>query len=120
MELISRSVLVIVLISIIIKSLHKTHFGTDVQCSKHYLVEVIMRGLISAAIMSKETCYQAFADGFFQKTGKSKTIFGSLSSNTRLNQDLTFYLFPIPYKSRLTKKQSLQNRDLQNMLRHTN
>ena len=57
MELISRSVLVIVLISIIIKSLHKTHFGTDVQCSKHYLVEVIMRGLISAAIMSKETCY---------------------------------------------------------------
>ena len=67
---------------------------------------------------------QAFADGFFQKTGESKTIFGSLSSNTRLNQDLTFYLFPIPYKSRLTKKQSLQNRDLQNMLilkhRHTN
>lgn len=57
MELISRSVLVIVLISIIIKALHKTHFGTDVQCSKHNLVEVIMRGPISAAIMSKETCY---------------------------------------------------------------
>ena len=56
MELISRSVLVIVLISIIIKSLHKTHFGTDVQCSKHYLVEVIMRGLISGLIMSKGTC----------------------------------------------------------------
>ena len=57
MELISRSVLVIVLISIIIKALHKTHFGTDVQCSKHNLVEVIMRGPISAAIMSKGTCY---------------------------------------------------------------
>ena len=56
MELISRSVLVIVLISVIIKSLHKTHFGTDVQCSKHYLVEVIMRGLISGLIMSKGTC----------------------------------------------------------------
>ena len=57
MELFSRSVLVIVLISIIIKALPQTHFRTDVQCSKHNLVEVIMRGPISAAIMSKGTCY---------------------------------------------------------------